>query len=82
MHAARAVADDLDLDVPRGGFLLDRGCDLIGATGDGCRVTRNVNADAHQFVSAKSSSSLAESIRATSSPSSMAEGDKEQRPRQ
>ena len=65
VHPARAVADDLDLELAldrRGG---DRGCDLVGADGDRRGIARNVNAKrAHRSASASSVSSFLASRRA------------------
>ena len=83
MHAARAVSDNPDGDFALRCQGLERCRDLVRAACDSRRVTGHVDAKrAHRSVSARSASSFFSSRRATIRPSSMAEGDTEQRPRQ
>ena len=83
VHAARAVAHDLDRDIALRGSCSDRGRNLVGAASDRGGVAGNVDAKrAHRSTSAMRPSSFLASSRATTLPSIMADGDTEQSPRQ
>ena len=83
MHAARAVANDVDYDLALGCQSSDRRSNLIRAASYRDGVAGNVDTKrAHRSVSATRASSFLSSRRPTVRPSIIADGDTEHRPRQ
>ncbi len=81
-HAARAVADQMDVAAGLGGLDGEGAGHLVGADGERRRVAGNVKLQRHARASVMRASSRASSMRPTSLSSSMAEGPEAQRPRQ
>jgi hypothetical protein len=83
IHAARAVAYDLNLLAALLRFLFDRDSDGVGAHRQGAGILGNVNGDAHDFLASLTISSNRSGVtRPKTSLSTMTEGDRAQFPRQ
>ena len=80
--AARTVAHDLGLDAALGEFRRDRLGDLFGAERQRAGIAGNVDARDHERTSATISSIFSSSSRPITSPSSIADGEQAQSPRQ
>ena len=80
--AARAVAHDLGFDAALLEFLLDRPGDLLGAERQRAGIGGDIDARDHERTSATISSIFSSSSRPITSPSSIAEGEQAQSPRQ
>src|SRR5262249_30679756 len=80
MQAARAIAHDLNRCLP--GCFFDRGGGLVRADWNSGRSTPDLNAKPHRSAPPIGAPSFFSSSRAITFPSSIADGDTEQSPRQ